>query len=147
MTRPKVCFKCLSEKPISDFYPHPRMGDGYLNKCKECSKRDSTEYRNANIAKIRAYDSMRSKRPERAKAAAQIAKLWLQQDKRRPACHNAVHRAIKKGVIERKDCERCGSPKTLAHHESYDNKLDVNWLCQPCHKQRHKEMAIHGIEP
>jgi hypothetical protein len=28
----------------------------------------------------------------------------------------------------------------LAHHEDYDRPLDVMWLCQPCHKQRHKEL-------
>ena len=139
----KSCFKCLTVKPLEEFYSHSAMADGHLNKCKECTKKDVAKHREENLEKIREYDRQRAKRPERIAAKAEISKAWRIEDKRRMAAHNAVARAIKSGKLKRMPCERCNSAKSVAHHEDYDFKLQVMWLCQPCHKQRHKEL-VHG---
>ena len=140
MIRSKECFKCKAIMPLTEFYKHSAMGDGHLNKCKGCTKDDVSKHRLANIEKVRAYDRERGKIPERIKACTEINRLWRGEDKRRVTAHNAVARAIKKGDLVRSSCIRCGEDKSIAHHEDYDKPLEVMWLCQPCHKQRHKEL-------
>lgn len=142
MIRSKTCFKCNTIKPLSEFYAHSGMADGHLNKCKECNKKDVSEHRLKNIDRIRQYDRDRAKNPNRQNSASQITKAWRQADKRRNQCHIAVARAIRSGELVRQPCVRCGDVKSLAHHEDYDKPLDVMWLCQPCHKQRHKELLL-----
>lgn len=136
----KTCFKCKIEKPLEEFYKHSEMGDGHLNKCKECTKNDANKHRSKNLDKIRQYDRERAKLAHRIALNTEVTKAWRAEDKRRMAAHNAVSRAIKAGTLFRLPCQRCGAEKSLAHHEDYDKKLDVMWLCQPCHKQRHKEL-------
>jgi len=142
MIRSKECFKCNTVKPLEDFYKHPQMFDGHLNKCKECNKNDATANRNKNIEKIRAYDRARGKIPERIKANTEINRAWRQEDARRAVAHSRVARSIRDGSLVRQPCCRCGEEKSVAHHEDYDKPLEVMWLCQPCHKQRHKEMKL-----
>jgi ribosomal protein S27AE len=140
MTRSKECFKCQTVKPLTEFYKHSKMADGHLNKCKECTKHDATTHRNQNLEKVRQYDRERAKKPERVKAATEITRAWRVEDSRRSACHSAVARAVSAGDLVRRPCVRCGEKKSVAHHEDYDKPLEVMWLCQPCHKQRHKEL-------
>lgn len=37
----KKCFKCNETKSVSEFYKHKGTSDGYLGKCKICTKRDT----------------------------------------------------------------------------------------------------------
>jgi hypothetical protein len=59
--------------------------------------------------------------------------------------HYLVAKAIKSGELVRPDtCDVCGKSPNPAkngrtqiqahHHRGYDNPLDVQWVCQLCHK-------------
>jgi len=56
-----------------------------------------------------------------------------------------VANAIKKGILVRGVCEKCGSERSYGHHDNYERPLEVKWLCAKHHNQRHKELQEQGI--
>lgn len=114
----KCCFKCGVEKALTEFYVHPQMGDGRLNKCKACTRADVRENYSKNVDYYRAYDRERGYRPgPQHKVVARMATRQL----------------------ERKPCEVCGETKVEAHHDDYLKPLDVRWLCKRHHAEVHTE--------
>lgn len=136
MASVKTCFKCLSAKPLDEFYRHPMMADGHLNKCKECTKRDANEHRQRNLERIREYDAMRSQLPHR-KAA-----LFKHANPERTAVAKIASAAVKRGILKRQPCHVCGAEKVEAHHTHYSHPLEVVWLCRSHHVQLHRQFSV-----
>ena len=134
----KVCFKCKEEKPRSEFYPHKRMADGLLGKCKECTKRDVREDRRYS-PNARAYDKRRyTEDPERKRKLAEGVKRRRRENPKKTKARNAVHNAVRDGrLIKPPHCSRCGirGVKIEGHHEDYSKPLEVRWLCTLCHRR------------
>lgn len=51
----------MAIKPIDDFYKHPQMGDGHINKCKDCTKKDVRNNYKDNKDYYREYDKYRQR--------------------------------------------------------------------------------------
>jgi hypothetical protein len=130
----KPCFKCGKTKTLDNFYTHPQMPDGYLNKCKACAKKDARQNFWGKREYYRQYDKDRENTEHRKQK-----KLEYQNErrKRRPGKERArrmVMNAIRSGKLIRQPCEVCKTPKAQAHHPDYRRPLFVKWLCFPHHR-------------
>ena len=142
----KQCFKCLRTLSIDEFYAHPRMADGHLNKCKECTKRDVRHTNDENWIKRAEYEKERSKRPERKLAALRYQASQREREPQKTKARSAVRRAVKSGGLVRKPCEVCGTTeKVEAHHEDYSKPLDVRWLCFAHHRMNHDQVPVGSL--
>lgn len=160
----KDCFKCKETKPLSEFYKHSGMSDGYLGKCKVCAKADVKFNRLDKAEYYRAYDRKRYREdpvrreslfdlknhPNRAQWKAKGDANYKRKYPERYEARVMVGNAVRDGRLIRPDkCSKCGVECTpQAHHESYEPEhwLDVAWLCVKCHCDRHnvlREKARH----
>lgn len=141
LTTEKTCFKCNRSLPIADFYAHPQMGDGRLNKCKECTKKDVSANYRANRPHFIEYEAMRARTTERRKARYEYLKS---RDPIKRHATNMTSGAIRNGRLVRKPCEKCGTEKVEAHHDDYTKPLDVRWLCRRHHLEHHGKESYAG---
>jgi len=133
----KRCFRCLENKPLTEFYNHSRMVDGHLNKCKECTKKDTLKNRLDNIEHYRSYDRARASQPHRVIQAKRINTEWKAQFPNRRKAQLLLGYAVKRNEVTKQPCFVCGVEKVEAHHPDYDRPLDVIWMCPAHHKQTH----------
>jgi len=124
------------------FYQHKQMVDGFLNKCKECTKKDANKHRLENIDQIREYDRQRGTTEKRKKLTTINTKKLRSKFPIQHAAHQAVRKALRQQKLVKLPCVVCGSLKAVAHHDDYDKPLDVIWLCQVHHKERHKQIEV-----
>lgn len=134
----KACFKCKREQDVEEFYRHPRMADGRLGKCKECTKADVAANRVARIEHYREYDRRRfHENPRRRAAHAASLRRTRERYPEKVQAWYLVGNAIRDGRLVRQPCEVCGSTKSEAHHDDYSRPLDVRWLCKLHHEEAH----------
>jgi len=62
---------------------------------------------------------------------------WRRANPLKYNAHLVVQRAISAGMLEKQRCEVCGTESVDAHHDRYDEPLNVRWLCRSHHVKLH----------
>ena len=151
----KQCFKCKNIKPLNEFYKHPQMADGHLNKCKVCTRKDS-QYR-VDVKRLDLTWVMQERERCREKSAnyrsmgkAQppsraVRKKWLCRNPEKRRAHSMAGNAVRNGKITKPGkCDTCNTPAEdlEMHHEDYSKPLDVKWLCFGCHGKTRRKSTL-----
>ena len=125
MEQTKVCFKCKIEKPLSDYYKHKQMGDGHLNKCKECTKNDVRISYENNIEDPEYIEK------ERLRGRLKYAKYKYKNKIQHPE-NRSTAQFLRKNRIDTTGKE--------IHHWNYNFKNDVFILHPRAHALIHKHI-------
>jgi hypothetical protein len=149
----KTCFKCSRTLPLSEFYRHPRMGDGHLGKCKDCAKADVAEAYRIKVSTPQGLAQERQRSREKYYRLG-YAEKYRGNSRRYQASYNARNpekakarqifgNAVRDGKLVRPDtCQECGAGGVIhGHHRDYSKPLEVMWLCVPCHGLQHRKKA------
>ena len=150
----KTCFKCQQEKSIEEFYKHKQMADGHLNKCKDCTKKDVSDYRYNPETRplVLLRDRIRGRSEEKKAISAKYRKSLSPEYRKqvldrysakfpeKRKAHHAVSNAVRDKRITKMPCEVCGNLVVEAHHDDYSKPLDVRWLCKKHHMELHQKM-------
>jgi len=130
------------------------MGDGYLGKCKDCTKAD-TAARVAGKAKdpdwvVAEAARQRAKQAKyrvdgvavelRGEMKRDVSRRHAEKYPEKTVARTTLRNAIRDGRLTRKPCEVCGSLDSEGHHDDYSKPLDVIWLCPKHHAERHVQM-------
>jgi hypothetical protein len=138
----KKCFKCNTEKQLSDYYKHNQMADGHLNKCKECTKND-VDKREKELRKDSDWVYT-----ERARHRKKYYRLGYKlKHKPKPEDKRKAMENYKDKYPEKIKAQSNSSGMRMSgfekHHWSYNKKdyRDVIWLSNKDHNKLHRFMT------
>jgi len=134
----KMCCRCRQEKPLEEFGPDCRAGDGRKSACRLCVnghkriRMQSPEVHARHLAHKRKY-----RRTERGKAQhRKNSNKYRERYPERIKAGKAVMRAIRNGSLsypDQRNCAMCSMTACEYHHPDYSRPLDVIPLCKDCH--------------
>ena len=130
----KKCFKCGKTLPLTEFYKHPKTADGYLNKCKGCTKKDTRSNYSKNSENYEWVNNERTRGREKYKRLYSNGNSFGEKYKKIMSNHNA------KRDLKQRGYDTNGKE---AHHWNYNEPKQVFLLSPRAHRKIHKFIIVN----
>lgn len=116
----KKCCICKQYKEENEFYKDKTRSSGLSSRCIECCS------------------SRKRNRPDRKEYMKKYIQEYntKEENQVKILAHKLVTKSLKTGTLIKKPCEICGE-NADAHHDNYDEPLNVRWLCRKHHQKYH----------
>jgi hypothetical protein len=100
----KVCIKCHTEKPLSDFHTSPRCKDGHYNRCRDCVNKRTGEIYNADRQATKAeYYSSKKNDPEFKKKLKDWHYTYIEKNPHQHTLRSILNNYLKPRKTNRKN--------------------------------------------
>jgi len=129
----KVCSRCKTLKPITAFHRRKKNGLLRVPHCKECQQRLCDQYRSTENGKQVIRNHFKKRYRLKKQEYIEKANKRAAENPEAVSAEAKARYAVRKGIILKKSCEKCGQKKAEMHHSDYSKPLDVTWLCRSCH--------------
>lgn len=129
----KVCFKCGRKLPLSEFYRHPQTADGHLNKCKDCTKKDTKQ----DYDRKAKDESWLAK--ERTRGREKYHRLNYKEKEFHHKTRRDFHPTNDRRALKARGYNVEGKE---AHHWNYNEPRSVILLSPKAHHRIHKYITV-----
>ena len=159
MENTKLCLRCNTIKPFSDFWKDKTKKHNLCCSCISCKNKYQQQlvlttedrfkrccylrkFREKNRKKYRKENRLRSRLYHRSEKGKHYDKTYRQEHRLEANAQSAVNRAIKAGKLKPAKEIKCYCGENAEHYHHYlgyakENYFKIIAVCAPCHGKLH----------